>query len=471
MNNYLPSKEYIDKICNLYGTPYDDRIEDSRPPAAGSSSKVPGEDWTPGKKAKHKSLIAFQKELREEGINISTSKIKKILITGGCWSTDTSRRIGQLFDKYTEVKDGNAAALTSEEAVKRIAHELDVSVVTVNVNLPYINIVYNLDEKSRNALRCEKYKKHNKGFTRENDIQSELKELQNAINRSNIFKEISALSDGENTKRYKEWVEIMNRMRVVIPGALKTMSNVSEQVSSVISNYQDNKISIDGLFKGASEFARNMKTLSNAINSFISSGSFGKVQEFLSELPADIKETKFYCKAEEIYSKKNIRYDDITWISDYYSAERLALDDFSWDDEKSGDGKLLKYIREIIDSKEIGNREKFVVLMTHFEPLVYNTLSIQKNSERHLKSTVHDDLVKNMDPEKKASGFAIIFIAAIVYIVFARTEKFSFIDTRIPFRNNILHNGVIGYSDEDIDTAYDLLVKYICILRWAKYYF
>lgn len=33
---YLPSKDYIDYICSLYGDVYDDRIEDSKPSAAGT---------------------------------------------------------------------------------------------------------------------------------------------------------------------------------------------------------------------------------------------------------------------------------------------------------------------------------------------------------------------------------------------------------------------------------------------------
>ena len=468
MNNNIPTKEYIDKICILYGTPYDDRIEDSRPPAAGNSNKVPGEDWTPGKKAKHKSLIAFQKELREEGINISTSKIKKILISGGCWSTDTSRRIGKLFDKYTSVNNENKEAMTREDAIKRIASELDVSIVTINVNLPYMNSVYNLEDRSSNALRCEKYKKHHMNITVKKDVWNEIKELQNAINSSTVFKDISELSNAEHLKRYKEMGEIINRMRDIIPETLKSMASVSEQFNSAMSIYHENKISIDGLFDGASELARNMKTLSNAIDVFISRGSFSKVQEFLSGLPSDIKETKFYGMAEELYSKKDIRYEDITWIVEYYSTEVLITDDLSCNIELSEDDKLLKYMKDIIDSKKIGNREKLVLLMAHFEPLVYNTLSIQKKSERHIKSEVHDDLVKNMDSGMNVSGFAILFIAAIVYIVFARTEKFSFIDSRIPFRNNILHNGVVGYSDEDIEAVYDLLVKYVCILGHAR---
>ena len=62
-----PSAEFIDQICSLYDDVYDDREEDS---------SIGGEDWAPGQKALHTSLVAFQKELEEGyGIKLSTSKI------------------------------------------------------------------------------------------------------------------------------------------------------------------------------------------------------------------------------------------------------------------------------------------------------------------------------------------------------------------------------------------------------------
>ena len=44
---------------------------------------VAGNDWIPGQMAKHKSLIAFKKELADKAIKLYTSKIRNILITGG----------------------------------------------------------------------------------------------------------------------------------------------------------------------------------------------------------------------------------------------------------------------------------------------------------------------------------------------------------------------------------------------------
>ena len=165
--NTDPTVEYIDYICNLYGDVYDDRIEDCKPPTAGIEYRDPGADWVPGQPAKHKSLVAFQKELEDIGIKLSSSKIRKILITGGCWSTERSREIGELFDEYTKPKSEGGKGLHNDEAIARIATELDVSVVTVSVNLPYQNVVYKLENKSSNANRCERYKERKRqGLTR-----------------------------------------------------------------------------------------------------------------------------------------------------------------------------------------------------------------------------------------------------------------------------------------------------------------
>lgn len=128
-----PSGEYIKYICDLYNDRYDDREEDSRPG---------GEDWAPGEKAAHTSLIAFRKQLLDYGIELSTAKIRKILITGDCWSTERSREVADLYDKY--------------RSVDRVAKELNVSRSLVIMYLPYGKVVYDLEDKSGNAKRIER---------------------------------------------------------------------------------------------------------------------------------------------------------------------------------------------------------------------------------------------------------------------------------------------------------------------------
>ena len=58
-----PSQDYIDYICSLYGSSYDDRIENTAPPTAGDQMRIPGDDWIPGVPANHKSFQSFKKEL------------------------------------------------------------------------------------------------------------------------------------------------------------------------------------------------------------------------------------------------------------------------------------------------------------------------------------------------------------------------------------------------------------------------
>ena len=135
-----PGRDFIERICDLYGDTYDDREEDSKPG---------GENWVPGKEANHTSLVAFQKMLKENGIELSTAKIRKILITGGCWSTERSREVAELYDKYG--------------SVKRVAEILKVSEALVNMYLPYEKAVYDLEEKSGNAKRIARWRKERHG--------------------------------------------------------------------------------------------------------------------------------------------------------------------------------------------------------------------------------------------------------------------------------------------------------------------
>ena len=103
--------------------------------------------------------------MEEEGIRLSTSKIKKILVTGGCWTTARSRQVQELYEKYTKGDvdtDADGRTLTAPEAVTRISKELGISKVSVSVNIPYQDVVYKLDQRSKNAIRCERYRNKKK---------------------------------------------------------------------------------------------------------------------------------------------------------------------------------------------------------------------------------------------------------------------------------------------------------------------
>ena len=136
-----PSEDYIRKICDLYNDRYDDREEDSAPG---------GDDWKPGQTANHTSLAAFQKVLRDQhGVELSTCKLRKILITDGCWSTERSREVQILFDQY--------------KSIRKVAEVLGVSGALVTMYLPYGKVVYDLEEKSGGAKRTERWREKKRG--------------------------------------------------------------------------------------------------------------------------------------------------------------------------------------------------------------------------------------------------------------------------------------------------------------------
>ena len=130
----------VEIICSLYGAVYD-----AAPPTAGDKKKEADLDWEPGTPARHQSLSAFQKELKEQhGIVLSTSKYRKILISGECWTTKRSRKVAGLFDQY--------------KSIRKVAEVLDVTSALVTMYFPYNKTVYGLDEKSPRARRTEKWR-------------------------------------------------------------------------------------------------------------------------------------------------------------------------------------------------------------------------------------------------------------------------------------------------------------------------
>ena len=105
-------------------------------------------------------MASFQNDLREiHGITLSRSKIQKILITGGCWSTERSREVQRLYEEYTAPIASGGKGLTSDEAIRSIAAFLGISSVSVSINLPYQKTVYDLDEKTPNAKNIERWRK------------------------------------------------------------------------------------------------------------------------------------------------------------------------------------------------------------------------------------------------------------------------------------------------------------------------
>lgn len=185
--------------------------------------------------------------------------------------------------------------------------------------------------------------------------------------------------------------------------------------------------------------------------------------KFLQNIPDDIKDTILFGRVQDL-KNINLRYEDVIWIVEDFG---LIYTEENWQGMlKSEQNKsdLHQYIARTILSTSMEKREKLIILLAHIEPLIYKTLEISKTRNMKVKFAVNKVSVEDNEG-MSAESLGKIYVLAVTYIIYANTDAYTNeIDKRIPFRNNILHNGVVMYSDEDIDVAYELLLGLIEIL-------
>lgn len=182
---------------------------------------------------------------------------------------------------------------------------------------------------------------------------------------------------------------------------------------------------------------------------------------------ANVIDTKYFelCKKRVM---SDLNYEDVWWLVDSYGlidkedAEEELMEYYEQEN------KLHCYIKSIISNPSISEREKLVILLSHIEPLIYNTLNYTKQPYSKVKQ-----IVKRMsiDENEGMSSESVgkLYVMGITYVVFANTDAYTKeIDKRIPFRNNILHNGIVEYGTDDIHSAYELLVEFISMLVFIK---
>lgn len=111
-------QELLEAVCAFYGDPVDDRKQED----AGHISL-------------HEAAAAF---------DITVMKARKLLITGGLYSTALSRKVQKL----------HAQGMTAEQ----ISEETDLGRASINSYLPYTHIAYNLPDISIQAERQKQYR-------------------------------------------------------------------------------------------------------------------------------------------------------------------------------------------------------------------------------------------------------------------------------------------------------------------------
>ena len=139
-NGATTMQELLNSVCDFYGAPVDDR-----------------EPEDPDHLSLHDVAAEF---------NITVMKARKLLITGGLYSTSLSRRVQELHAQGLTV-----AQITEKTGLKR---------ASINSYLPYSNIIYNLPDISIKAERQKQYRVRKRNNTR-TDAEKEEKLWQELI--------------------------------------------------------------------------------------------------------------------------------------------------------------------------------------------------------------------------------------------------------------------------------------------------
>ena len=145
-NGSITMQELLTAVCEFYGDPVDDRKQED---------------------PDHISLHDVADEF-----DITVMKARKLLITGGLYSTSLSRKVQKLHAEGLTV-----AQITEKTGLKR---------ASINSYLPYTNIVYNLPDISIKAERQKQYRvrKRNNARTdaeKEEKLWQELTYLQGCL--------------------------------------------------------------------------------------------------------------------------------------------------------------------------------------------------------------------------------------------------------------------------------------------------
>lgn len=112
---------------------------------------------------------------------------------------------------------------------------------------------------------------------------------------------------------------------------------------------------------------------------FAASDTFADLVSFFRSIPDDIQETELFQRISDL-EKAEITYADVEWLQESfgYMTYDMAVDAVR---KKTDSTSLDTYVLSVIDSTQIGYREKAIVLLAHFEGMVYQTMSHERKTK------------------------------------------------------------------------------------------
>lgn len=202
-------------------------------------------------------------------------------------------------------------------------------------------------------------------------------------------------------------------------------------------------------------------SVNEAMTRFAASDTFANLVKFFQSIPTDIQETELFQRISG-FEKAEITYADVEWLQESigYMTYDMAVDAVR---KKTESTPLDAYVLSIVESSQLSHREKTIVLLAHFEELVYQTMAHERQAKDKIKRVALQSAQGTHDMD--TDSYKKVLIAGIVFTIFSNTDSYANpIDKRIPFRNNILHRGMMDYSDEEAKSVYELLVYFIAEL-------
>ena len=227
---------------------------------------------------------------------------------------------------------------------------------------------------------------------------------------------------------------------------MEDWNEISKNLSEALGNFA----------KRASEITNRV---TDELNNFAKSEEFHRLVELLNNIPDDVQKTVFFQNCQSL-AKNDLIYEEVEWL--FEELEISSIEEARADIQRyiDKDNVIHNYINSIMENDCLGDREKLIIILCHFERLIYSTLRREKKRKEGAKDMLKSELIKNnhgMDTENLYKTF----LLAITNVVFANTDNFTNIDKRLPFRNNILHRGLVDYTDEEVNIAYKTLLIFV----------
>lgn len=219
-----------------------------------------------------------------------------------------------------------------------------------------------------------------------------------------------------------------------------------------------------GIIAKSAEGFRNQIT--GALNNFAKTEEFQRLVELFNNIPDDVQKTAFFQKCQRL-SKNNLTYEEVEWLFDELEIASMEEANVVIQKYVDKDNVIHSYIIDIMENNFLKNREKLIIILCHFERLIYSTLRREKKRKEGAKAMLNSELIANNHGMDSENLYRTVLLA-ITNVVLANTDNFANIDRRLPFRNNILHRGLVDYSDAEVDAAYETLLIFVAHIMEMK---